>query len=165
MEYDLRRASVSPAMLLVLLAPMLTNRVDAPAPLFRPSASVVWASTGGTRPSSIFQRYPDPEATAFTLITDGMVMASEITALSSHAHKTSHLPTILGIARGSGNSKISESNVSVLFSHFTAARTAILVTIQTTEQGYPPVVRVIRAKGDWAADFSHLPDVTDDRYL
>lgn len=121
--------------------------------------TVKWSSEGGTRPSNIYcpGNYPDPpqEWTSFGLLTDGEVGSDEVRNLSQHSHKTSHLPSILGIALGSGNRPISACNVSVLFSHFTAARTAIIVTMDAEN-----VVRVIRTKGCWEHSFGVLPELS-----
>lgn len=126
------------------------------------TARVSWRSTGGTCPSSIYRHYGEVPSwwSSFTLLTDGQVPAGEVTSLSKHAHKTSHLPTILGIAQVNGNRLISSCNVSVLYSHFTVARTAVLVVMNVLNE-----VRVIKAKGDWEKEFGVLPELTDTAML
>lgn len=115
----------------------------------------LWISMGGTYPSHIYDEYDplDParrggfEWNCFTLVTDGQVSSSEVpptaalhsvfiattmlqvTKLAAHVHKTSHLPTVLAVAtvEVEDNHPVSRYNVSVLFAHFTAARSAIVV--------------------------------------
>ena len=56
-------------------------------------------------------------------------MVVQVERMASHVDKTSHLPTVLGIAavEVEAHHPVSRYNVSVLFAHFTAARSAILV--------------------------------------
>ena len=86
------------------------------------SAAVSWASRGATAPSAIyspanFAKIPAEWTGGFTLLTDGEVSMDEVGRLAGHAHKTSHLPTILGIAVNnstmSADADISRCNVSV----------------------------------------------------
>ena len=116
------------------------------------TGDVNWTSMGGTSPSTIYAKYRDlpivpgfPTVTSFTLLTDGQVPSSEVRTrptlarmrpfmvqverMASHVDKTSHLPTVLGIAavEVEAHHLVSRYNVSVLFAHFTAARSAILV--------------------------------------
>ena len=53
----------------------------------------------------------------------------QVERMASHVDKTSHLPTVLGIAaiEVEAHHPVSRYNVSVLFAHFTAARSAILL--------------------------------------
>ena len=58
---------------------------------------------------------------------------SQVQLMAQHANKTSHLPTILGIGTTEiePSHPVSRYNVSVLFSHFTAARSAIIAVTQS----------------------------------
>ena len=81
------------------------------------TATVRWCSTGGTCPTQIYvgpERYEHipAEWTAFTLLTDGQVSSSEYERLGQHAHKTSHLPTILGIALPDSQAGQSDNSVA-----------------------------------------------------
>ena len=142
------------------------------------TARVQWAPNGGTVPSAIWSsgRYEDVPADwgAFQLLTDGQVPLNEVTNMSRHAHKTSHLPTILGIAVPRAPDKAQACNVSVLFAHFTAARTAVLVVIVGERQETPSAslplcafarAYVIKAKGAWAEAFGPIPELDDDAAL
>eukprot|EP01052_Picozoa_sp_SAG31_P013711 SAG31_NODE_831_length_11669_cov_3.410026_14_plen_214_part_00 len=115
------------------------------------------------------------EWTAFTLLTDGQVAMSEVNNLAHFAHKTSHLPSILGIAvhntamKAAASLAVSQCNVSVLFSHYTAARTALMLVMASDGDNIPLggdlshdralTVKVLAAKGDWAGAFGTLPDL------
>jgi hypothetical protein len=139
------------------------------------TAAVSWGSRGGTAPSDIYRvanyaKIP-AEWTAFTLLTDGQVGLAEVNNLAQHAHKTSHLPTILGIAinhstagaaMSNPNTPVSRCNVSVLFSHYTAARTALVVVMASSSPGGDGTdavfgraltVKILAAKGAWATAF------------
>lgn len=134
---------------------------------------VSWCSMGGTYPSRIYDEYDPLEPThrggfdwnCFTLVTDGQVSSSEVTKLAAHVHKTSHLPTILAVAtvEVEDNHPVSRYNVSVLFAHFTAARSAIVVIIDGPLSRQNKV-KVIAAKGEMAnhPQLLDLPDLGSD---
>lgn len=127
------------------------------------TSTVSWNSFGGTSPSSIYTRTSwATSAESFVLVTDGQVPAGEVQKLANFTYHTSHLPTILGIAACGldPDRDISAFNVSVLMSHFTASRNAIIVVMDRgcASQG---LVWVLAAKGDFAdhPPLGNLPDL------
>ena len=133
------------------------------------TCKVKWTSTGGTSPSTIYAKYPALPTVAgfqtmksFILLTDGQVSSSEVEHMASHVERTSHLPTVLGIAavEVEGHHTVDKYNVSVLFAHFIAARSGILVIIDGP-LSRSNKVKVIAAKGEMAnhPQLEDLPDL------
>jgi len=125
--------------------------------------TVRWLSEGGTVPSSIYATTSWVcSAESFILLTDGQVSTREVQTLTNFTYHTSHIPTILGIATCGldPDRDISMFNVSVLMSHFTASRNAIIVVMDRMSASQE-VVWVLAAKGDFADHqiFGDLPDL------
>ena len=112
------------------------------------SASVCWASMGGTAPHTIFEpknKVPR-NASCFVFMTDGEIY--DTARLAQHASLTAHLPSLLVLFRSGNNpsERVASYNVSVVMAHFAAARTAAVLVINNEND---PSARVIATKGDW----------------